>query len=301
MIAISTAWNAKRHDSARAIFDELKGLGYLHFEVNVHFTEQMVDETERMVNAGEIDVISVHNYCPVPPGIERAQGGGDLFHVSSEDTVVRAKAIEYGTKTIETAARLGAKLVVAHWGTVEIPSAKEVQKQALELLREHDREGLAVLYDLNAAREHLKAHYVERALESFVKLASVARDHGIKLGVENRNYFHEIPSLDEIGLFLEAAPDVAGYWHDVGHAEILEYLELYPENAFRDRWADRAVAVHVHDVKEGVDHLALGDGDVDFAAELAPFPATAPRIVETHYASADQIRDMRVDLEEIGS
>lgn len=295
MIAISTAWNAKRHDSAKAVFDELRSLGYRRFEVNVHFSEPMVAETEALVKAGEVEIVSVHNYCPVPEGVERLRGGGDLFPLSHESLEVRSLAALWGKRTIETAARLGAKMVVGHWGQVELPSAKQIQKEAIDLLREDDRTGLAVLYDLVDARNHLRAHPLERALETFAQLIPHAREHGVRLGVENRNYFHEIPSLDEVGMFIDQDPDVVGYWHDMGHAEILEYLEIYPPNAYRDRWADSAMAVHVHDVREGADHLAMGAGSIDFMSKLSAF-ANAQWIVETHHADAEAIRRMGEEL-----
>ncbi len=289
VIALSTAWNAKRHDSARSLFDELISLGFRRFEVNVHFSEEMVRETERMVRGGEIEVISVHNYCPVPQGIERTRGGGDLFHFSSPDASVRKAGIENTIRTLETAARLGAKLMVGHWGTTEIPGAKEAQKKAIERVRAGQPAGLD---DLLRERERQVGEHLKRALDSFSQIISAARSLGIKIGVENRFYFHEIPGLDEIGAFLDLAPDVAGYWHDMGHAAVLEYLGIYPPHAYRDRWASRGIALHVHDTLRGQDHLAMGAGEVDFRAELSAFPKDAPWIIETHYAEAAELTRM---------
>jgi sugar phosphate isomerase/epimerase len=304
MIGVSTVWNAKRHETARAIFDELKPLGYTHFEINVHFSEEMVEEAVAMVRAGELQVLSVHNYCPVPPGIERAQGSGGLFPVSSADPELRRNAVKWGRRSIETAARLAARMVVGHWGLVEMPDAGELQAKAIEGLRAGDRSALRPLRDAAERREEMKREPLERALDTFSQLIPTARANGVRLGLENRNFFHEIPSLDEVGLFLELAPDVAAYWHDIGHAEILEYVELYPHHAYRDRWADKCMGVHVHDVDRGRDHLAIGRGQIDFRAELAAFPKSAPWIPEVHYGDPEEMaatcRELRRLEQEMG-
>ncbi|GMV36877.1 MAG: hypothetical protein AMXMBFR61_13850 [Fimbriimonadales bacterium] len=301
MVAISTALNARHRGTAREVFEELKALGYAQFEVNVHFSEEMVDETERMVRAREIEIVSVHNYCPVPPGIDRTRGGGDLFHFSAEEPEVREQAVKWTLRSIETAARLGARLLVGHWGIVPLQGAKEVQHAALERLRTGQAGAEGMLREAVEQREAMARPYVERALDTFGKLLPKAREHGIRLGVECRNFFHEIPSLDEIGEFLSLDPQTAGYWHDIGHAEILEYLRVVPTGAFAARWADKALAVHVHDVKRGADHRPMGEGDLDFRAKLAPFPSSAPWIVEVHAGDAPTMRRMGEELRRIWS
>ncbi|MEP0765770.1 MAG: sugar phosphate isomerase/epimerase [Fimbriimonadia bacterium] len=301
MVAISTALNARHRGSAREVFEELKALGYEQFEVNVHFSEEMVEETERMVRAGEIEIVSVHNYCPVPPGIERTRSGGDLFHFSAEEAEVRGQALKWTLRSIETAARLGARFLVGHWGIVPVEDGKEVQHAALERLRRGEPGVPEMVREAVERRQAMARPYVERALDTFSQLLPTAREHGVRLGVECRNYFHEIPSLEEVGEFLALDPAVIGYWHDIGHAEILEFLGVVPERSFAARWADRAIAVHVHDVKQGADHRPMGEGDIDFRAELSPFPASAPWVIEVHSGDAMTMRRMGEELRRIWS
>lgn len=299
MVAVSTALNARHRRSAREVFEELKALGFEQFEVNVHFSDEMVDETELMVRAGEIEIVSVHNYCPVPPGIERTRGGGDLFHFSAEEPEVREQALRWTLRSIETAARLRARFLVGHWGIVPLEGGKEVQQAALERLRLGEAGGPEMVREAMEQRQAKARPYVERALDTFGKLLPKAREHGIRLGVECRNYFHEIPSLEEIGEFLSLDPQTTGYWHDIGHAEILEYLGVVPVGAFAARWADKALAVHVHDVKQGADHRPMGEGDLDFSAKLSAFPASAPWIIEVHSGNASTMRRMGEELRRI--
>ena len=296
MIAISTAWVTRRHESAEAMFADILAAGYTNVELNVHLTPAMVDEAEKLARDGRINIISLHNYCPVPDGIERMQGGGDLFLFSSEDAEVRRQAVTWTRNTIETAARLGARLVVAHWGIVELPGAVQRQRDAAQALRVGEQVSIDPAERAAAARP-----YLDRALDSFLQVVPTARTNGVRLGIENRNYFHEIPSLDEIGEFLAAAPDVTGYWHDIGHAAILEWLGVVPPHAYRETWASHALAVHVHDVTGDSDHLPMGGGEVDFPAELAPFPPGIPWIVESHHGTPEEITAMRETLERLRS
>ena len=47
------------------------------------------------------------------------------------------------------------------------------------------------------------------------------RERGVALGLENRLHHHEIPLPDEaLALLAEYPPELVGYWHDVGHAEV---------------------------------------------------------------------------------
>jgi len=54
---------------------------------------------------------------------------------------------------------------------------------------------------------------------SLVELPEYAGRLGIRLGIENRYHYLEIPLLDEMGRLLEAIGDErVGFWYDVGHA-----------------------------------------------------------------------------------
>src|SRR5665213_3329505 len=59
------------------------------------------------------------------------------------------------------------------------------------------------------------------------------------------------------GLSLEQA----GYWHDVGHAEVLDRLGFIDRHDWLDTLGSRCIGAHLHDVSGIGDHSAPGDDD----------------------------------------
>src|SRR5206468_2744054 len=118
---------------------------------------------------------------------------------------------------------------------------------------------------LVARRAAAAEAHVEVARRSLRELVAAASPHGIVLGIENRYHYHEIPLPEEYDAVLEGIDlERAGYWHDVGHAEVLHRLGLVDRHAWLSCNADRCVGAHVHDVRGIGDHRAPGDGDVSW-------------------------------------
>src|SRR5262249_23706601 len=93
-------------------------------------------------------------------------------------------------------------------------------------------------------------------------------------GIENRVWYHEIPLPGEAAALLaEHEPALVGYWHDVGHAEVLHRLGLAPLREWFSLLGGRIIGCHLHDMAGIVDHRAPGAGDVawpSLARALAP-------------------------------
>jgi sugar phosphate isomerase/epimerase len=148
----------------------------------------------------------------------------------------------------------------------------------------------AYLTHLEAARREraaVAAPWLEAARRSLAELAPRAAEAGVTLGLESRLRYHEFPLPQEAADLLREHPvDVAGYWHDVGHVEVLARLGLVPLEAWRELLATRLVGVHIHDVRGLTDHRAPGTvsaiegGGVDFAALAATLPSTGLRTFE---------------------
>ena len=143
---------------------------------------------------------------------------------------------------------------------------------------------------LDAARRERAAvapPWLEAARRSLADLAPRAAEAGVTLGLESRLRYHEFPLPQEAADLLREHPiDVAGYWHDVGHVEVLARLGLVPLDAWRDLLATRLVGVHIHDVRGLTDHRAPGtveDGThrgVDFTALASMLPSGGLRTFE---------------------
>jgi sugar phosphate isomerase/epimerase len=126
----------------------------------------------------------------------------------------------------------------------------------------------ALRQEVMEKREDKKQPFVERASEMLERLAGLAAQHGVKLGIENRQALEEIPLDGDLEmLLLEFKRPTVGYWHDCGHAQIKENLGFIEHRMHLEAMAPRLLGLHVHDVVfPGRDHAAPGSGCVDFAA-----------------------------------
>jgi len=123
--------------------------------------------------------------------------------------------------------------------------------------------------------------WLEQARVTLHELAAHAEAHGIGLGIENRLHYHEIPLPAEAAwLVADYAPEVAGYWHDVGHAEVQARLGFVGKRLWLDTNGARCLGAHLHDVTGLADHRAPGNGDVDWSYIAAGLPAAALRVFE---------------------
>jgi sugar phosphate isomerase/epimerase len=282
MITVSTAWNAWRHASGEEVIRELVGLGFGSFELSVKLTETELMEIDA-ISLG-IEVHTLHNYCPVPHG-SADDGGGDFYLLSSPDPKERTRAVDASKHTLDWAHRLGANAVVFHLGRVEM----ENNYEHVLSLRESGQtvEAEAFLREDLALREELKAPYLEAALRSIEELARFTDK--VKIGVETRFHYHELPSLDEIALFLDVVGEKGGYWHDFGHAWINDHIGVSKHEEYLSRYGSRAIGMHVHDVEGTRDHSSLTCGTIDFAKLLPMLPKTATSVLEIQHATPEEL------------
>jgi sugar phosphate isomerase/epimerase len=117
-------------------------------------------------------------------------------------------------------------------------------------------------------REKKKERHAQFASEMLERLARLADERGVKLGIENRQALEELPLDSDIeSLLCEFNQPGIGYWHDCGHAQIKENLGFINHRMHLECLAPRLLGFHVHDVAfPGRDHRAPGGGTIDFAA-----------------------------------
>ena len=280
-IAISTAWNALRHTSGKKMVSELKKLGFDSIELSVHVTPSMAEEVLALVERGRVRICSLHNYCPLPDGIEREKAAGNILVLSSTDEAERAKAVEQTRRTIEWAARLGAPTIVMHLGRVPLDVR---QREALTYIGAGNREqAKAIVTEDLMERAAVRAPYIESVIRSLQEVAPYAEQLGVKLGLETRYYFAEIPSLDEfMMIFKNVSSPALGYWHDTGHAHTMETLGIGSQDDFLKKYGDRLIGMHLHDAVGGSDHRAIGRGNVDFWKVLSYAKPDTQLVFEIH-------------------
>jgi sugar phosphate isomerase/epimerase len=107
----------------------------------------------------------------------------------------------------------------------------------------------------------------QRTQDAVRSVLDYAAEKKVRLGLENRERFEELPlDADFPGFLAEMlAPSPAGYWHDTGHARLKEGMGLISHRQQLEDNASRLLGFHLHDVDaEGRDHQAIGSGSVDF-------------------------------------
>src|SRR5207244_6024975 len=74
-------------------------------------------------------------------------------------------------------------------------------------------------------RERNAATYLQRVKDCLRRVIDYAASKNVRLGLENRRGYEEIPTERELPALLDEmnSPQI-GYWHDFGHAQIKENL-----------------------------------------------------------------------------
>jgi sugar phosphate isomerase/epimerase len=266
MYSFSTCWNSHRHTDGRAMLREIRELGFDYAELSHGTRISLLPGILEAVQAGEIKISTLHNFCPLPMGVNHS--APNLYQFSDERPRQRELAERYTLKTIEFAERIKAPLVVLHSGSIEI---KQHTDKLLEMLARGEKDSpkyqkLCAEFDLK--REAKKEKFFERVIESLKKIVPEAESRGIKLGIENRQALEELPiESDYRTLFREIKSPNLVYWHDTGHAQIKENLGFISHVLHLESMAEHLAGFHVHDVQfPGRDHCAPGTGMIDFVA-----------------------------------
>ncbi len=270
MYSLSTCWNSHRHNDGRAMLREIRDLGFAYAELSHGIRISLLPGIFEAVDAGEIKISSLHNFCPLPIGINFA--APNIFKFSSPDPRERENAYRHTLKTLDTAARLKAQAVVLHLGSIDMKDYTEKLIDLAESGQRFSNKYLKLAQQMEEKRAAKKEYYVELACEMLGRLVPQAETRGLKLGVENREALEEIPLEGDFQFLLKRfpAPSV-GYWHDTGHAQIKENLGFIQHALHLEAMADRLLGFHLHDVQMPArDHCPPGSGVVNFAA-LKPF------------------------------
>jgi sugar phosphate isomerase/epimerase len=256
-IGLSTSWNGPGFNPAH-LLDEHRSLGFRRLEAYQHFNPDglraLADEARRR----DVEIGSLHAPCPVAVPV------GDGLASSNADE--RQRSVDAHKRTIDAAAEYGAQAIVVHLGNTGVISR---QRSIFDVIARSGRLSDEHLKQRDAAWQEREAHkgpHLEAAVESMRALGQHAVGTGVKLGIECRDGYFEIPSLDEYAeIFGACDGQPVGYWHDAGHGAKLDYLGFVEHEAYLRRWGDRIVGMHIHDTLEGRDHQAPGQGTTDFA------------------------------------
>jgi sugar phosphate isomerase/epimerase len=270
MYSFSTCWNSHRHTDGRAMLREIRDLGFEYAELSHGIRVSLMPGILEAVDAGEMKISSLHNFCPLPLGVNHA--APNLYEFSDERPRERELAIKHTLKTFDFAARVKAPGVVLHLGSIEMKDYTGKLSEMLERGEKGSSKYKKLCAEISKTLEAKKVKFVERTNDTLRKLLPQAESRGLKLGCENRQALEEIPLESDFKFFFREfeSPNIV-YWHDCGHAQIKENLGFIHHALHLESLAARLAGFHVHDVQfPARDHCAPGTGMIDFAA-LKPF------------------------------
>ena len=294
--ALSTMWALTQEEPFADFFQASRQFGFSHQELNHAVSPTML----ATVDPEHLHVMSVHEPCPCEiPRLGRMERG---IFLTSLDERLRSQAVEYVRGSIHLAHQLGATAVVVHSGEVSVGKDYERRMRTLHLEGESCSSEFAELGE-RFAKERTQAAppYMAALRRSLLELVDDAQDKGVRLGLENRDHYYEVPLPHEVDDLLMLRPGTIEYWHDVGHAVKLREFGFYSQREWLERFSDRMIGIHLHD-NDGVrDHIAPGLGTVDWKLVSSYLPAHAIRTFEIRgFTTEEEMRDAQWMLHEAG-
>lgn len=245
---------------------EIRDLAFEYAELSHGTRISLMPGILEAVDAGEIKISTLHNFCPLPLGVNHS--APNLYKFSAEKPRERESALKHTLKTFDFAVRVKAPLVVLHSGSIEM---KDYTGKLLNLVARGIKDTpkyRKLCAEMTKKREALKKDFFTRTIEFLKKILPEAESRGLKLGIENRQALEELPlEADYPFLFKELDSPAAAYWHDTGHAQIKENLGCIQHVQHLESLRDKLAGFHIHDVQfPDRDHSPPGTGTIDFAA-----------------------------------
>ncbi len=283
----STMWARHSFPSLADFIEACRRMGFEKVELNHQVDSGMLEG----LDLARQPLSSVHEPCPADVPVEELKARDWLM--SSPDEDCRQRGVQAIKHSIDLARSLHLPVIVVHAGMV---STDMVVEQRLRRLYEAGQAGSteyqAVKQELIDTRSRLLPACFASTKKSLRELLDYADGSGIRLGLENRYHYYDIPSLDEMGELLALADETRlGFVYDVGHAEHLSRLGFYAHEEWLRRYSHRILETHLHDVKGLQDHQAPGFGEIDFGMVARYLPKDAIRTLELqHSNSPEQVR-----------
>jgi len=292
MISFSTCWNSGRYTAGDAMLREIKTkVGFDSIELGQGIRTPLVPGIQKMFDAGEIRISSLHNFCPLPA--EGAPASLDRYKFSAVSAEEREAAVTQTLRTIDFAARLNAPFVVLHLGEVNMSLITErliaLAKAGRYLSREYVRIKISAVQE----REKIAPVSLQRVKDCLRRIIEYAASKNVRIGLEARRDYEQIPTERELSELLEEmnSPHL-GYWHDFGHCQVKENLGFIDHAEWLRAVGPRTFGCHVQDciwpAREG--QLPF-TGGVDFEKLVPLLPANCLFVWEMNPdRTADAIR-----------
>ena len=283
MLAFSTCWNNSRHTDGEKMIEEIVGLGFTNIELSHGMTITKLPGIRNAFQRGLFTCSGVHNYFPSP--VEVMIDAPDAYEYTSHRPFDRQRAMDMTLRTLDLAAEFGARYLVLHMGSVPMNPAKWTKALTAMVAdgRAHDPAYVKHKIAFVRKREKISPLYYHRAIEALEKIAGHAATLGIKLAVESRSRFEDMPTEREMSALQQHFADNpwVGYWHDFGHVQLKHNLGLLDHAQWLEKIAPHVIGGHVHDVEwPARDHRVPFAGTIEYAGLLKFFPPGCPLVWE---------------------
>src|SRR5258708_35263306 len=192
MYSLSTCWNSSRHTEGRAMLREIRDLGFDHAELSHGIRLSLMPGILEAVDAGEIKISTLHNFCPLPVGVTHSSP--NLYEFSAERDRDRELAVRHTLKTFDFAARVKAPLVVLHLGSMDLKDYTGKLGELLERGQKDTPKFQKYVAEAIAKRDARKEKAFARTKETLRLLLPEAAKRGLKPAGENAEGAEELPS-----------------------------------------------------------------------------------------------------------
>lgn len=295
MIAISTMWNALKQSDGAAMYDELKGLGFDVIALSRHLTFEQLEQLKASLRGiGQMPPCSIHNFCPILPGIPQAEAEYDKLALSSLSNDERKEAIRRTLQTMEFAMELEVNTVVLRLGEVDIYDRSHLMTDLYEY---GEREFEAFSKKVTKATEWRKrkeGKHRDAVLRSLDELNEHALKMEVCIAIENPPHYYQIPNFDEVELFFnEFYGSPMRYWHNVGHAAYQEKLGLTWSHQWLKTYSDHLIGVSLQDLQELELYHPPGSGDLEWDEVFTDIPSDVIKLVEIRHGDEEAVIQAR--------
>jgi sugar phosphate isomerase/epimerase len=270
---------------------EILNLGFERVELGHGIRLSLMEGVQRLFDKGIVQFSSVHNFCPLP--IEITRSAPDCYEFTSHREAERDRALKLTFHTIDFAARLNAPFVVLHLGRVNMEPITDQLIALAEKGAHFSREYVRRKIEAVKTREQKAPLYLQRAKASLNRILEYAATKNVRLGIEGRFGYEEIPSEREAPAILdELNSPCAGYWHDFGHIQTKHNLGFLDHYEWLSTIRGRLFGCHLHDCEwPAQDHRAPFTGGIPYDRLIPLLPQETLFVWEmSPRRKADEIR-----------
>ncbi len=264
ILSISTHWNAGRHERGESIVDEVLNLGFTRIELGYNLHSFHLPGIRDKVKGGEVQVTSLHNYCPVPR--EAGVGHPEWHTLGDPRESSRRKAIEHTANTIRLAGELGAQVVVIHCGNIRMRDYSRKLRVLFRAGKRYTEKYERIKLKAVMKREKKVRQHLAHVLDGLARLLPVLESSNVVLGYEILPTWEAIPNELEVSAIAKHfSSRHIRYWHDTGHGQIREILGFSNHLNSLELASPWLCGMHVHDVTPPAeDHVMPPNGLIDF-------------------------------------